>query len=438
MPDEPAIGEQAAPKDRRPWWWVPSLYFAQALPYVLVMNVLTYPYTRLGVSAVVIGYTSWLGLPWTLKPLWSPLVELIGTERRWIWTTEFLASFAFAAIGFGYTREHYVVWTMAAYALLALVSATHDIAADGFYMRALPAHDQTWFAGIRSVAFRGGWIFGEGILVMLAGWLIRAGYDAAWAWGITHGAAALTFFLMATYHAIMLPQTAPKEFATKDVTVLQVMSEVASTFKQYFELIPIATALPFLLLYRFAEAQVVKFIGKFLLDSRSVGGLGLLEDQVGLINGTFGVGALLAGGILGGMLAARHGLRVWLMPMAIMMNLTNVAFLGLAYFQPTSLIWVSIAVIIEKFGYGLGFTGYMLYMLYISRGAHQTSFYAICTGFMSLGLIVPGSFAGYALEALGYTGFFEWIIIATIPSFVVTWIVRQNLDPKFGRREEAA
>lgn len=422
---------------RRPWWWVPSLYFAQALPYVLVMNVLTYPYTRLGVSAVVIGYTSWLGLPWTFKPLWSPLVELIGTERRWIWTTEFLASFAFAAIGFGYTREHYVLWTLSAYGLLALVSATHDIAADGYYMRVLSAHDQTWFAGIRSVAFRGGWIFGEGLLVMLAGWLIRFGYDPAYSWGITHGAAAITFFCMASYHALILPAMSKKK-TTADISVGHVLREVGITFKQYFALIPLATALPFLLLYRFAEAQVVKFIGKFLLDSREVGGLGLLEDQVGLINGTLGVAALLAGGVLGGMLAARHGLRTWLMPMAFMMNMTNVAFLGLAYFQPTSLVWVSVAVVIEKFGYGLGFTAYMLYMLYISRGEHQTSFYAICTGFMSLGLIVPGSFAGYPLERFGYTGFFIWILVATIPSFVVTWIVQQRLDPKFGRREEAA
>lgn len=421
----------------RPWWWVPSLYFAQALPYVLVMNVLTYPFTRLGVSAVVIGYTSWLGLPWTFKPLWSPLVELIGTERRWIWTTEFLASFAFAAIGFGYTREHYVLWTLSAYCLLALVSATHDIAADGYYMRVLSAHDQTWFAGIRSVAFRGGWIFGEGLLVMLAGWFIRLGYEPAYAWGVTHGAAAVTFFCMAAYHAIVLPPMA-KKTQLAEVSVAQILREVGITFQKYFALIPIATALPFLLLYRFAEAQVVKFIGKFLLDSREMGGLGLLEDQVGLINGTLGVAALLAGGVLGGMLAARHGLRTWLMPMAIMMNMTNLAFLGLAYFQPMSLVWVSLAVIIEKFGYGLGFTAYMLYMLYISRGEHQTSFYAICTGFMSLGLIVPGSFAGYPLERFGYTGFFIWILVATIPSFLVTWIVQQRLDPQFGRREATA
>jgi PAT family beta-lactamase induction signal transducer AmpG len=431
-----SITETLPLESRGPWWWIPSLYFAQALPYILVMSVSTYPLTRLGMSAIVIGYTSWLGLPWTLKPLWSPVVELIGTERRWVWMTQYLASAAFAIIGFGYTRPNFLIWVMTGYGLLALVSATHDIAADGFYMRVLTPHDQTWFAGIRSVAFRGGAIYAEGLLVMLAGLLIRTGYDPAFAWGATHGAAAITFFVLASYHSLMLPIAPPKLFAEK-VSVGQVFRETFITFKKFFAEIPIATALPFLLLFRFAEAQVVKFIGKFLLDSREMGGLGLLEDQIGIINGTLGIGALLAGGVLGGMLAARDGLRKWLLPMAVMMNLTNVAFLALAYFQPQNLIWISIAVVIEKFGYGLGFTGYMLYMMYLARGKHQTSFYAICTGFMSLGLIVPGSFAGYPLQRFGYTGFFTWILIATIPSFVVTWIVYRKMDPSFGRREEA-
>ena len=184
---------------------MPSLYFAQALPNVFVMTISTYAYTRMGISAVLIGYTSWLGLPWTLKPLWSPLVELLGTERRWIWTTEYLASAAFAIVAFGYTTEHFFLWSLVGYTLLAIASATHDIAADGFYMRVLTPHDQTWFTGIRSVAFRGGWIYAEGLLVWLAGQLIENGYDPALAWGTTHGVAAATFFLLATYHALVLP-----------------------------------------------------------------------------------------------------------------------------------------------------------------------------------------------------------------------------------------
>ncbi len=391
----------------------------------------------MGIDAVLIGYTSWLALPWMLKPLWSPLVELFSTERRWIWTTEFLASVAFAIVAFGYTTEHFFLWTTVGYGLLALASATHDIAADGFYMRVLSPHNQTWFTGIRSVAFRGGWIFGEGLLVMLVGLLIKRGYEPAIAWSVSHYAAAGTFLFLATYHLIMLP-TAPVKSATEFNSVNMVLGEVVRIFRLFFAHIPLATAIPFLLLYRFAEAQVVKFIGKFLLDAREVGGLGLHEEQIGFINGTLGVAALLAGGVLGGILAARYGLRKWLLPMAAAMNLTNITFLALAFFQPTNLLFISLAVVIEKFGYGLGFTGYMLYMLYLAQGKHQTSFYAICTGFMTLGLILPGSLAGYPLKWLGYTGFFVWILIATIPSFLVTWIVYRQMDPQFGRQTGAA
>jgi PAT family beta-lactamase induction signal transducer AmpG len=437
MAAESAPAERTSPPARGPWWWVPSLYFAQALPNVLVTTVSTYPYTRLGLSAITIGYTKLLGLPWTLKPLWSPLVELIGTERRWIWTTEYLAAVAMAVIGFGYAQQHFLLWTMAGYLLLAAASATHDIAADGFYMRALPAHDQTWFSGIRSVAFRGGWIYAEAVLVGIAGILIRAGYDPAHAWAATHGVGAMTIFAVGSYHALFLPAL-PEKPSVEDRSVGRLAREVAHIFREFFREVPVATALPFLLLYRFAEAQAVAFFGMFLLDSRAAGGLELIEDQVALINGTLGVAALLVGGVLGGMLAARHGLRAWLFPMAVFMNMTNLAFLALAYFQPQSLAWIALAAVIEKFGYGLGFTGYMLYMLYLSQGKHQTSFYAMCTGFMWIGLNVPAALAGYPLEWLGYTGFFTWVIVATIPSFIVTWIVVRQMDPKFGRREAQA
>lgn len=423
--------------NRGPWWWVPSLYFAQALPYVLVMTVSTYAYKRLGISVVLIGYTAWLGLPWMFKPLWSPLVEIIGTERRWIWITQYIAALGFSVVAIGYTTEHFFLWTAVGYSLLAFAAATHDIAADGFYMRVLEPHDQTWFSGIRSVAFRGGWIFGEGLLVMLAGRLMKWDFTAADAWSVTHYVAAATFFVLATYHAWVLPIAPPKP-ATTINSVPKVFQEVIRIFRLFFEQIPIATAIPFLLLYRFAEAQVVKLLGAFLIDDRTKGGMGLNEEQIGTINGTLGVAALLAGGVIAGMLASRDGLRKWLLPMCAAMNLTNVTFLLLAFYQPTNLLYVSLAVVIEKFGYGLGFTGFMMYMLYLAQGKHQTSFYAICTGFMTLGLIVPGSFAGKPVEWFGYTGFFMWILVCTIPSFIATWIVYRQMDPQFGRRAEAA
>src|SRR5688500_2499034 len=202
-----ATAEPLETTGQSPWWWVPSLYFAQALPNVFVMTITTYAYTRMGVSAVVIGYTAWLGLPWMFKALWSPLVELLGNERRWIWATEYVAAAAFAFIAFGYTTEHFLLWTLAGYGFLALASATHDIAADGFYMRVLTSHDQAWFTGIRSVAFRGGLIYAEGFLVWMAGRLLHAQFGAAQAWAITHVAAAVTFFFLATYHSLLLPIT---------------------------------------------------------------------------------------------------------------------------------------------------------------------------------------------------------------------------------------
>jgi PAT family beta-lactamase induction signal transducer AmpG len=420
-----------------PWFWVPSLYFAQALPNVLVTTASTYAYTRLGISAVVIGYTAWLGIPWMLKPLWSPIVELIGTERRWVWMTQFVAAGAFLLVAWGFNTEHFMLWTAVGYLVLAVASATHDIAADGYYMRVLSAHDQTWFTGIRSVAFRGGWIFGEGVLVMIVGILIGRSMGVQAAWATVHALAAAIFFVLATYHLIILPQAAPKPVRERS-TVSGLFVESIAIFRKFFQSIPLATAIPFLLFYRFAEVQLGKFAGKFMLDPRSVGGLGLVEQQVGAINGVFGISAMLAGGVLGSLLAARYGLKKALPWMVVIINVPNVVYVLLSHFQPESLLVIGSAIVVEKFGYGFGFTGYMLYMLYLATGDHKTSFYAFCTGIMTLGLIFPQSLAGYPLQWLGYSRFFIWIMLATIPSFIVTWLVYRQLDPAFGRREEAA
>lgn len=437
VPTADRVPSEAEPTQAHPWWWVPSLYFTQALPNSFVATLSTYAYTRLQVSKLDIGYASWLALPWMLKPFWSPVVELFGTERRWIWTTELLAGAAFAFVAVGYTSEHFFLWTAVGYLLLAVASATHDIAADGFYMRALSRHDQTWFTGIRSVAFRGGLVFCEVFLLALVGALIKLGFDPARAWAVTHGLAAAGIAALASYHAVVLPITPDRE-RTGTRNVGDVFAQVIGTFATFFATIPLATALPFLLLYRFAEAQLVRFAGVFLLDPRAEGGLGLNEGDIAFINGVLGIGALLAGGVAGSVLAARHGLRNLLLPMAVFINLPNLVYVLLAYYQPQSLALVGLGVAVEKLGYGFGFAGYMLYMLYLAQGKHQTSFYAICTGFMTLGLILPGSLAGYPLNWLGYVGFFTWIMFATIPSFLVTGIVYWNLDPTFGRREESS
>jgi len=416
---------------------VPSLYFAQALPNVLVVTVSVYAYTRLGVSAATIGYTAWLSLPWMLKPLWSPLVELFSTERRWAWAMQYLASASLAVVALGYQSEHFLLWTVIGYGLLAFASATHDIAADGFYMRVLSSHDQTWFAGLRNVFFRVGVIFGEGVLLTAAGLLMRWRFDPGTAWALTHGLTSGVLFLLGTYHLLVLPSSPPKIRAA-GASAAGVIKETLGIFARFFASIPLGVALPFLLFYRFAEAQLAKFAGKFLLDPRSQGGLGLLEEQIGWINGFFGIAALLAGGVLGGLMAARYGLRRCLLPMAVLINVPNIIYVMLAYYQPESLSLIGLGVVIEKFGYGFGFTGYMLYLLYIARGEYRTSFYAIGTGFMTLGLIFPQTMAGYLLQWMSYKAFFGWVMLATIPSFLVTLVIYRHVDPRFGLKENTA
>jgi PAT family beta-lactamase induction signal transducer AmpG len=422
---------------RNPWLWVPSLYFAQALPNVMVVTVSVFAYTRMGLSAVVIGYTAWLSLPWMLKPLWSPIVELYATERRWTWAMQFVSAAALAIVALGYRSEQFLLWTVVGYALLAFASATHDIAADGFYMRALSAHDQTWFAGMRNVFFRVGVIFGEGLLLGVAGRLMTNKFEPSTAWALTHGLTAAVLGLLATYHLVMMPTLAPK-VRDEAASLGQALRDALGIFRRYFAAIPLGVALPFLLFYRFAEAQLAKFAGKFLIDPRSAGGLELLEEQVGWINGVFGILALLAGGVLGGIVAARFGLRRCLPWMAVLLNVPNLVYVALAFYQPESLTTIGLGVVVEKFGYGFGFTGYMLYLLYLAQGEYRTSFYAIGTGFMTLGLIFPQSLAGYLLQSMGYESFFLWVMVATIPSFIVTAMIYRHVDPQFGLKEGAA
>lgn len=427
----------SAARSRSPWYWVPSLYFAQALPNVMVVTVSTYAYTRLGVSAVLIGYSAWLSLPWMFKPLWSPLVEMWGSERQWAWTMQVASAAALALVALAYNSDHFYLWTALGYGVLAFSSATHDIAADGYYMRVLSAHDQTWFAGMRNVFFRVGVIFGEGALLTIAGGLMRRKFDAQTAWSVTHGFAAAVMLALAIYHALILPAAPPKT-RTVSTSARDVVRQTLGIFRLYFASLPLSVALPFLLFYRFAESQLAKFAGKFLLDPRDAGGLGLLEEQVGWINGVFGIGALLAGGVLGGVVAARYGLRSCLLVMAVMLNVPNIVYVLLSHYQPESLAAIGAGVVVEKFGYGFGFTGYMLYLLYLAQGDYRTSFYAIGTGFMTLGLMFPQVLAGYLLERLGYPMFFWWVMAATIPSFLSAWIVYRHIDPTFGQKDQTS
>ena len=430
-----AVPGPAAP-DPRPWRWIPTLYFAQGLPYVVVMTLAVVMYKNLGVSNTEIAlYTSWLYLPWVIKPLWGPLVDLLGRKRRWIVALQFTLGAALAMVALALPAPKFLQLTLAVLWLMAFASATHDIAADGFYMLALPQRAQAAFVGVRSTFYRLSMIAGQGGLVVLAGWLQERSGTPAGAWAQVFWLLAALFMLAGLYHAGVLPRPASDVAAPRSANF---RADFVAVFLAFFRQPDIGRILAFLLLYRFAEAQLLKLVTPFMLDPRAAGGLGLRTQDVGVAYGTVGVAALTAGGLLGGWLVSRHGLQRLLWPLVLCMHLPNTVFVALALWQPESLVLVSAAVALEQFGYGLGFTAYMVFMLMVAGGAdgsavHKTAHYALCTGFMALGMMLPGMGAGWLQERLGYTWFFVWTCVATLPSFAAAaWL---RVEPGFGRRD---
>jgi PAT family beta-lactamase induction signal transducer AmpG len=610
---------------RNPWTWIPTLYLAEGLPYAVVMTVSVIMYKGMGISNTDIAlYTSWLYLPWVIKPLWSPVVDILKTRRLWIWLMQLLIGAGLAGVALTIPTAHFFQYTLAFLWLLAFSSATHDIAADGFYMLATTEKEQAFFVGIRSTFYRVSTICGQGLLVILAGliqshtglptvtlqvdakpaaavvekfepgaltttaatgvdlrviatptqveinpgpgnkaaidaflatakdWNATNGFtrvrqmsrsedkkpetdrwwkrnisrplgeflrkhfgpvhknkdDAAgnlgisylrltkapgrdivlsislasgdknlslaeglrlvfddqnWnqpaaivfqldpklrthasavfevrsgnialSWIIAFGVLVVLFLFFGIYHKLALPRPVRDRPGTAD-NALSFLKEFFKTFGAFFRKERIGVLLLFLLFYRFAEAQLVKLVTPFLLDGREVGGLGLTTGQVGFVYGTIGILALTIGGLLGGMLASRYGLKFWLWPMVLIMHLPDAVFVYLAWAQPQNFALINLCVAVEQFGYGFGFTAYMLYMIYIARGQHETAHYAICTGFMALGMMLPGMFSGWLQDIIGYQHFFVWVMLATIPGFVVVFFV--PLDADFGRRK---
>ncbi|HEX5221382.1 MAG TPA: MFS transporter [Verrucomicrobiae bacterium] len=612
------------PTSRSPWAWVPSLYLAQGLPFAVVNTVSVIMYKSLGVSnADIAFYTAWLYLPWVVKPLWSPVVDILRTRRWWIWGMQLLLGAGFAAVGLSLPLPIFFKASLALFYLVAFSSATHDIAADGYYLLATTEKEQAFFVGIRSTFFRISMIFGQGLLVILAGliqsntglpkqqikveakpgtaivqsfdpaqfkegvtqegelnivaepaqlliapqprakseiatllaavkeWNTTNGFsrtqqssrtsstkeqaeswwtkavsepvenflktrfarsttaksdgagniglvsfhlskppgkeivitpafasgdkslslaegsrlvfdDSNWnqpalaviqldpklrtetsavfevrsgniplSWSVTFFVLTGLFLLFGLWHKFILPY--PVSDKPGDAHSIPIfIKEFFKTFGSFFRKPKIAALLLFLLLYRFGEAQLVKMVTPFLLDAREVGGLGLTTGQVGWVYGTIGIIALTIGGILGGMVASRHGLKAWLWPMVLIIHLPDAAFIYLAYAQPDNLAVISTAIAVEQFGYGFGFTAYMLYMIYIARGEHKTAHYAICTGFMALGMMIPGMWSGWLQEIVGYQHFFVWVVLATVPSFLVVLLI--PLDKEFGKK----
>ena len=421
-------------KQVSPWAWVPTLYFAQGLPYVAVMTISVIMYKRLGISNTDIAlYTSWLYLPWVIKPFWSPFVDLLKTKRWWVVTMQMLVGAGLAGVAFTLPTDFFFQASLAVFWLVAFSSATHDIAADGYYMLALEPHEQAFFVGIRSTFYRISTIAGQGILVMIAGALETSTGKIPMSWSITFFIMAGLFIAFCLYHKFILPKPASDK-PSVTVTASNLMKEFFATFASFFKKKQVAIAILFMLFYRFPEAQLVKLITPFLIDPREVGGLGLTTTEIGLTYGTIGIIGLTIGGILGGILASRGGLKKWLWPMALIISLPNIAFVYLASVQPESFWVINLCVFIEQFGYGFGFTAYMLYMIYFSDGEHKTAHYAICTAFMALGMMLPVMAAGWLQEQLGYENFFIWVMICCIGTLVVTAFLK--VDPNFAKKQK--
>ncbi len=414
------------PKDTKAWWWVPSLYFTQGLPYILVVTVSVIMYKQLGVGNAEIGlYTSWLYLPWVLKPLWSPWVDLKGTKRRWFLWMQLLISLAFLGVGFSVPANGFLTATLAFFWMAAFASATNDIASDGYYMIALSEKKQSFFVGLRSTFYRLAMITGQGLIVILAGFLEEAFGDPSRAWSTT--------MILAAF--LMLLLTISNFFATPVYEDPQARSNTRSflgILKDFFNKPNMGWALAFILTYRLGESQLVKMAAPFLLDTKSEGGLAYSTEAVGTIYGTLGVIFLSAGGILGGILISRDGLKKWMLPMLMALNMPNAMYALLAWSGNDSIWAVGGTVVLEQFGYGFGFAAFLVYLIYIAQGPFKTAHYALATGFMALGMMLPGMASGFIQEWLGYPGFFLWVVVAALPSLILLKFIRFPAD--FGKK----
>ena len=433
---------------KSPWLWVPSLYFAEGVPYFLVNNISVMMFAKMGVpNGQMAFFTTLLYFPWFLKGLWSPIVDVIKTKRWWILTMQALMTAMMIlltvtlpkpspeAIAEGAVPINLFWVTLVLFIVAAFASATHDIAADGYYMLAHSPSSQAAFIGIRSTAYRIASVFGQGVLVFIAGRIEKSTGDIPFSWQVTIGVSAIIFFIVTLYHTFVLPKAADdKPRIDPSEGAGATFRELGNSFKTFFTKKGVVLAIIFMLLYRLPEGFLIKMCQPFLVAGRENGGLGLDTDAVGVVYGTIGVIALLAGGIAGGVYASKVGLKRALWIMTACMTLPCLTFCYLSIFLPTNLITISVAVSIEQFGYGFGFTAYMLYMMYFSEGEFKTSHYAICTAFMALSMMLPGFVAGYIQEAIGYVNFFWMVMFCCIATVGVTIAARKSIDAEYGRK----
>ena len=427
----------------KPWYWIPVLNFASGLPYAIIISVSVIMYKNLGINNEDIGiYTSLLYLPWVIKPLWSPFIDLYSTKRKWFLSMQLLISLAFLIVGLTIPLSNFFVISLAVFWVAAFASASNDVASDGFYMLALEKEQQSFFLGIRSTFYRLSMLTGNGLIVVIAGYLEQEYGDKQKAWSYTMIVVGLIMTVITIYNYFTTPKI---EVETAETKITETNSAVSKTewvpnksftavFASFFQKKQIGIALAFILLFRLGESQLLKMLTPFLIDPITAGGMGLTTQDVGVIYGTFGVLALTVGGILGGIVISRDGLGKWMLPMILAMHLPIIGFILLSHFHPSSIYYVYVTVIAEQFGYGFGFAAFMMYLIYLADGESKTSHYSIATGFMALGMMVPGMLSGYIQEYLGYGNFFIWVFIATIPGLILSRFLIFPTD--FGKKTE--
>jgi len=399
----------------------------------MAMTVSVVLYKRLGISNTDIAlYTSWLYLPWVIKPLWSPFVDLFRTKRYWILLMQLLIGASLACVAFTIPAGRFFQLTLIFFWLMAFSSATHDTAADGFYMLELSEDFQAAYVGVRATFYRIAMIATQGGLVIFAGFLEGSGHDIPTAWSIAFFLAAGVFAGLFLYHYFILPYPATDHPASRTAST-SFFREFFHIFVLFFKKKSILTILAFFLFYRFAETQIVKIIAPFLLDPTSKGGLGLTTSEVGITYGTVGVISLLVGGLLGGYAIYRKGLKFWIWTMVCAVHLPDLVYVYLSQTMTDNIYLINLCVAVEQFGYGFGFTAYTMFMIMVSEGENKTVHYAISTGIMALGMMVPAMVSGWLQEQLGYQHFFLWVMAATIPGFIVTGLVK--IDPEFGKKK---
>jgi len=419
------IKPSAAPHN--PWTFLPTLYFAEGLPYVIINTVSVIMYKRMGIdNAHIAFWTSFLYLPWVIKMFWGPLVDIYSTKRNWILSTQLAMTACTLSLAFSLRTAGFFSLSLSALFVGAFISATYDIATDGFYMLALTENEQALFVGIRAAFYRLAMIFGSGVLVYLAGILETLTGNIPLSWTVVMALTAIIFALAFLYHTVMLPvPAADKKRLARENTDHTSFGEV---IRSYFNQRKIGTMLAFILLYRLGEAMLIKLVSPFLLDPKSAGGLELTTKQVGLVYGTVGVLSLVSGGVLGGWLISKFGFKRCVWPMVLAMHIPDLFFVYMAYTQPgIGLIYPLVAF--EQFGYGVGFTVFTVYLMYTANGRYKTSHYAISTGIMALGMMLPGFISGYVQQVLGYKMFFIIVCLMTIPGMLtIPFIQKDGMD----------